>query len=76
MMNMKTLNRELTMEELEGVIGGVEPELDLAETSEESTIDKLKGLTLGDLTKSQSMWRILHGSSCPPVPFGHSRELT
>ena len=43
------------MEELEGVIGGVEPELELADASEESTIDKLKGLTLGDLTKSQSM---------------------
>ena len=42
MKNMKNLNRELIMEELEGVIGGVEPELDLAETSEESTIDKLK----------------------------------
>ncbi len=49
MKNMKNLNRELTMEELEGVIGGVEPELDLADASEESTIDKLKGLTLGDL---------------------------
>ena len=30
MKNMKNLNRELTMEELEGVIGGVEPEIDLA----------------------------------------------
>ena len=29
MKNMKNLNRELTMEELEGVIGGVEPEIDL-----------------------------------------------
>ena len=27
---MKNLNRELTMEEFEGVIGGVEPEIDLA----------------------------------------------
>ena len=51
-MIMKDLNRELTMEELEGVIGGVEPEIDLALASEESTIDKLKGLTLGDMTKS------------------------
>ena len=64
------------MEELEGVIGGVEPELELADASEENTIDKLKGLTLGDLTKSQSMQRILHGPTCPPVPFGLSRELT
>jgi hypothetical protein len=57
-------------------LGGVEPEIDLALASEESTIDKLKGLTLGDMTKSQFMWRILHGSSCSPVPFGLRRELT
>ena len=33
------------MKELEGVIGGVEPELELTDASEESTFDKLKGLT-------------------------------
>ena len=49
---MKNLNRELIMEELEGVIGGVEPELDLAETSEESTIDKLKYM-IADILQAQ-----------------------